>query len=72
MTSDQSFWKELTFWVPQFEAKEGEKKKRNTTEEMLRKEEKEQCMVMYEHVTCKNKSIVDKNPIQTTTLTLIN
>ena len=41
---------------------------------MLRKEEKEkeQCMVVHEHVTCKNKSIMGKNPIQTTTFTVNN
>ena len=34
------------------------------------KEEKKQCMVMHEPVTCTNKSIMHKNLIQTTAFTI--
>ena len=40
------------------------KRERNIAEEMLKKEEKEkeQCMVMHEHVTCKPKMHHGKKP----------
>ena len=51
-----------------------QKRDKNTLEHRLRgkKERKEQCMEMHEHVTCKKKSIIGKNQIQTTTLTINN
>ena len=60
MTSDRVLKRNKLFGChSQKLRKEREEKKgeRNIAEEMLRKEEKEkeQCMVMHEHVTCKPK-----------------
>ena len=50
-----------------------EKKRRTQQKTRLKKEGKKmQCMIMHEHVTCKTNCIMDKNPIQTTALTLLN